>query len=231
MKIISIHQPNYIPWLGYFYKIYQSDCFVFLDNAQYSNEGMHNYHYIKSPQGKLRLKIPVQQTLGDRINDVRTKDELDWKVKHLRLIETNYVKAKFFEEIYSDFKNLLQQNFQSLSELNSSIIKKICNKFGIKVEFYNSSDLDISTLREERILDLCTTLKADVYYSGTGARAYQKEENFNSRGIQLRYSEFIPFNYEQQWYGFCSNVSVLDYLFNYGYDWENVLRHQKRQID
>ena len=48
-KVIAIHQPNYIPWLGYFYKIYESDIFVFLDDVQFSNKGMQNYHYIKTP--------------------------------------------------------------------------------------------------------------------------------------------------------------------------------------
>jgi hypothetical protein len=228
MRIISIHQPNYIPWLGYFYKISQSDCFVFLDDAQFSNEGMHNFHYIKTHQGRLRLKIPVQQTLGDRISDVRTKDELNWKAKHLGLIETNYKKAPFFTEAYSDFRDLLLKDFPSLSDLNASIIRLICQRFGIKVEFINSSDLNIFTAREEKILDLCTALNAEVYYSGIGARTYQNEVNFEKRGIQLRYSEFTPFTYEQQWDGFCSNLSILDYLFNCGYDWGNVLRYQKR---
>lgn len=229
MKTISIHQPNYIPWLGYFYKIYQSDCFVFLDDAQFSNEGMHNFHYIKTPNGRLRLKIPVHQTLGDRIIDVRTKDELNWKTKHLSLIKANYMKARFFPEVFSDFKNLLLQDYKSLSGMNASIIRLFCDKLGIKVEFINSSDLKIFSAKEEKILDLCAALKAEVYYSGTGARIYQKEENFKNRGIKLRYSEFSPFTYEQRWDGFCSNVTILDYLFNCGYDWGNVLRHQNRK--
>lgn len=227
MKTISIHQPNYIPWLGYFYKIYQSDCFIFLDDAQYSNEGMHNYHYIKSSQGPIRLKIPVQQTLGNKINEVRTKDELDWKIKHLRLIESNYRKAKFFEEVYSDMNGLLMNDYQFLSDLNSSIIKLFCFKLGIKTEFRDASEFNILSAREEKILELCTVLKADVYYSGTGARSYQKEDNFIKRGIHLRYSEYQPFEYVQQWNGFNKNVSIIDYLMNCGYDWENVLRHQR----
>ncbi len=88
--VISIHQPNYFPWLGYFYKIAQSDVFVLLDDVQFSNEGMHNYHYIKTPQGSLRLKIPVEQHIGDLIMEVKTKDFLGWKEKHIKTIEANY---------------------------------------------------------------------------------------------------------------------------------------------
>ena len=85
--VISIHQPDYIPYLGYFYKMSQSDKFVFLDDAQYSNDNMHNWNKIKTPQGELRLKIPVENHLGDAINKVRTKDELGWREKHLKTIE------------------------------------------------------------------------------------------------------------------------------------------------
>lgn len=227
MTTVAIHQPNYIPWLGYFFKISQVDYFVFLDDAQYSNEGMHNYHYIKSPQGPVRLKIPVQQTLGDKINEVRTKDELGWKMKHLRLIEKNYMEAKFFDEVYSDFKELLLQDYHSLSDMNTTIIRYYISKFEINTKLTYSSDFNITTSREVKVIDLCKALNASVYFSGTGARTYQKEENFTKRGVELRYLEFKPFEYNQLWNGYQKNTSIIDYLMNCGYDWTRVLRHQE----
>ena len=226
MKIISIHQPNYMPWLGYFYKISQSDVFVFLDDAQFSNEGMHNWHYLKTAQGSFRLKIPVQQRLGDPINAVRTKDELGWKVKHLKSIETNYSNTKFFDIVFPFFSEILLQDYDNISALNSSIIRNICDRFGIHTEFAYSSDLNISTKREEKVLDIIEALKGDVYYSGTGAKVYQNEANFNQRGIELRYSTFIPFEYAQQFEAFQANVSIIDYLMNCGFDWVQVLKQQ-----
>ena len=38
--IIAVHQPQYLPWLGYFDKMARSDLFVFLDNVQYNKEGV-----------------------------------------------------------------------------------------------------------------------------------------------------------------------------------------------
>ena len=226
-EIIAIHQPNYIPWLGYFYKIDQSDVFVFLDDAQFSNEGMQNYHYIKTPQGSYRLKIPVNGKFGENINEIKTRDELGWKKKHLRTIEMNYKKAKHFEEVFSDYSSLLSDNYNDLSHLDISIIEHICKKFGMSTDFINSSQMELNTKREEKVLDICSSLNSNIYYSGTGAKAYQNEENFNKRGIELRYSVFKPFEYPQLWGDFQSNVSVIDYLMNCGYDWEQVLENQE----
>jgi len=225
-KTIAIHQPNYIPWLGYFYKIWQSDIFVFLDDVQFTNEGMQNYHYIKTPQGPLRLKIPVKQSFGDTIDKVTIRHELDWVKKHLKTIEMNYKKSTFFDEIYSDIKSVIIDGHQNLASLDIAIIELICSKFNIKTSFILSSKLEIPTLREEKILDICNTLHATVYYSGTGAKAYQSEKNFSDRGIELRYSSFKPFEYPQLWGPFQSNVTILDYLMNCGYDWDRVVQNQ-----
>lgn len=226
-RIISIHQPNYIPWLGYFYKIYQSDVFVFLDDVQFSNQGMQNYHYIKTPQGSFRLKIPVVSTFGIQINQVTTKNELNWKQKHLKTLEMNYRKSPHFDEVYQDFKQIIEDENNNLSKLDQRLIAFICSKFEIKTSLLSSSMLEIQTNREEKVLDICQALNATVYYSGTGAKAYQNEEQFNERGIELRYSAFKPFAYPQLWGEFISNVSILDYLMNCGYDWDRVLQNQE----
>lgn len=225
-RSVSIHQPNYIPWLGYFYKIFQTDYFVFLDDVQFSNEGMHNYHYIKTKNGPQRIKIPVLQTLGDKINEVRVRNELTWKEKHLNLLRENYGNSDHFDEVFSDFSALIHEDHEYLSCLNVKIIKFLSNKLGLKTVFVKSSDLNISTVKEKKIIDICTALECGIYVSGTGARAYQNEEHFEENGIHLKYSEYKPFKYKQQFGDFQSNVTILDFLMNCGYNWELVFKQQ-----
>lgn len=224
--IVSIHQPNYFPWLGYFYKISKSDVFVLLDDVQFSNEGMHNYHYIKTPQGSLRLKIPVEQHSGDLIMNVKTKDFLGWKQKHIKTIEANYKKSAFFSNVFNDYVQLIDREYTNLSEMNASIIEFILAKFEIETKIIKSSELNIASTKEEKVMDICNALNATTYYSGTGAKAYQNESDFNSRGLQLSYSVFKSFEYKQLWGSFQSNVTVLDYLMNCGYDWQQVVDKQ-----
>lgn len=228
-KTIGIHQPNYLPWLGYFYKIYQSDIFIFLDDAQYSNEGMHNYTYIKTANGLFRLKFPVQQSLGDKINDVRAKDDLGWKEKHLSIIETSYNNAKHFDVVFNDYRQIIMRDFSNIVDLNIAFIKFFSGKLGLGTEFNKSSSLNIHLLKSEKIIAICKALGGDVYYSGTGAKAYQNEEDFRASGIELRYSIFRPFQYPQLWEGSQSNVTALDFFMNCGYDWEQVLNNQDQK--
>jgi len=225
--IVAIHQPNYIPWLGYFYKISQSEIFVFLDDVQFSNKGMHNYTYIKTPQGSYRLKYPVQQSLGDKINEVRSKDELGWKERHLSIIESNYKRSNHFLQVFNDYSEILLKKYSNIASLNIALVQFFTDKLGIKTKCVKSSELKINGSREEKIISICSVLGGNVYYSGVGAKEYQREGHFNDAGIDLRYSVFKSFSYPQLWEGFQSNVTALDYFMNCGYDWNMVVKSQK----
>lgn len=215
--IISIHQPDYIPYLGYFYKIYQSEIFVFLDDVQFSNDNMHHWNRIKTPQGECRLKVPVAYSFGDKINEVRTKDELKWKERHLKTIEMNYSKAQHFKDIYPQYKEILLQHYSNLAEMNITINKLICENFRFKMKFIMSSELNINSTKEERVIDICLALGGTTYISGNGARAYQVDEHYKSKGIHLKYTDYQAFEYSQCWGEFTPSLSILDYLFNCGF--------------
>ena len=220
--IISIHQPDYIPWLGYYYKMAHSDIFVYLDEVQFSNEAAHNFNVIKTSQGEYRLKIPVSYNFGDPINCVITKDQLIWKKKHLKTLEMNYSRAPFFKEIFPKFSDILMISYPTLSDLNISINQFICDEFGIHPIIRRSSEFDLHSKRETKVLDICETLGGSIYLSGNGARIYQKESNFQERNIELRYLKYKSIEYKQVWKGFMPNLSVLDYIFNCGFDWKYV---------
>jgi hypothetical protein len=224
--VVSIHQPDYISYLGYFYKISKSDVFVFLDDCQFSNDNMHHWNRIKTPQGECRLKIPVEQHLGDLIKDVRTRDELGWKEKHLKTIEMNYSRAKYFGDFFPAFRELLSAHYDSLASMNTAINTEIAHRFGFTAKMLNSSELGLDTVREQRVIDIVKLLGGDTYISGHGAKAYQVDEHFEQNGIKLVYTDYTPIEYTQQWKkaGFLPCMSVLDYIFNCGFDWDCVER-------
>ena len=108
MKTIAIHQPNFIPWIGYFAKILAADEFIFLDTPQFSKGSFQNRVQIKTPQGSTWLTANVKKEKESFVpsNIVKLADFDRWKVKHLKTIQANYSKStnfSFFYEQLTDF--------------------------------------------------------------------------------------------------------------------------------
>lgn len=218
MNAVSIHQPCYIPYLGIFYKVWQSDTFVYLDDAQYSNGYVFDWNRIKTPQGECRLKVPTARIFGQKLTEVAPKNFLKWKDKHLKTIQMNYKKAPHFSEVFSDFSDCILMEYDNLAALNMATMDLFMEKFGWKKEVYRSSDMKLDTRAEARVIEIVQRVGGDTYISGQGGKNYQDEEHFTQAGINLVYSDFQPLTYRQQWRDFLPNMSVLDYCMNEGYE-------------
>jgi len=219
MKIVAIHQPNYLPWAGYFYKIMSSDTFVFLDNVQYEKNSFINRNRIKTPQGASWLTVDVitKKRFGQPINDVEINNRVSWNRKHWKTISQNYSKASFFDSYKEIFENTYQRKWEKLVDLNKYLIISICDVMGIEdTNFINASELDVYGKGTELLINICKILRADVYLSGFGGAKYMEEDAFRSKGINLKYYDFKHPEYNQQFGEFIPNLSVADLLFNEG---------------
>ena len=59
--LVAIHQPNFLPWLGYFDRMVNADLFVLLDHVQFERRNYHNRTMILL-EGEARwLTVPVVQ--------------------------------------------------------------------------------------------------------------------------------------------------------------------------
>lgn len=207
--------------------MYEADKFVFLDDAQYSNGYVFNWNTIKVSNGTCRLRIPIKYEFGDAINQVKMRNELKWCDKHLKTVYMNYHKSKYFNDFFFEYRDLLLEPYDNLSQLNTALFITISRKFGILRPFVLSSEMDLTSKKEQRVIDICKQCKADVYISGHGASAYQVPEHFEKEGIELQYSKYKPIEYQQLWGDFVENMSILDYIFNNGFDWDNIVKKVK----
>ena len=135
----------------------------------------------------------------------------------------NYGKSKYFDEVYPFIEELIKQDFFSLADRNIYTNTAIARRLGIKTPVVASSLLGVTSTKEERVLDICRMFGADTYISGNGAKDYQSEADFEAAGIKLMYTDYKPIRYEQINGDFVKGLSILDYLFNEGFDFGKIL--------
>lgn len=217
--IIAAHQPNFLPYLGLFYKIYKSDRFIFVDDVQFSTQNGFSHHknYIKTPQGKMLVRIPVKKSSKSLINEAMIDYSQNWIEKMKRTMFLNYGKAARYEEVNSWLFDIIERKYERLSDLNIALIVDISKKLGLGNDFDVSSKYVIKGKKEELVVNLIEFFGGDAYYSGTGAADYLHEAAFEVRGMELIYSDYKSVQYKQLWGDFVDNLSIIDYLYNCGF--------------
>ena len=106
--IVTIHQPDFMPWLGFFDRWARSDLYIALDDVQFLRRGWHHRDKIKTLQGVQWLTVPVEKKgkYTQKINEVKIAYETDWRKDHLKTIELNYKKAPNFSNIYKKIRDI-----------------------------------------------------------------------------------------------------------------------------
>jgi hypothetical protein len=225
--ILSVHQPNFIPWIGYFNKIVKSDVFVILDIVQIPRgTSVANKNKIISKQGVLELVVPISHPKGN--NRISTYKEVffsekNWYLKSLKTIESVYQKAPFYNDVMPFIKQAFEQ--EDLYNLNIFFISDLCKQLNIKTEIVLMSDLkDCIGSKNELILSICKEMNATTYLSGKGAASYNDPLAYHNAGIQLVYQEYEPMAYKQfNSTDFIANLSIVDALFNLGFEGTSAL--------
>lgn len=219
MKTIVISQPMFFPWVGLFEQIKLADIYVHLDDVQFpQGRSFMNRVQLKTPQGSQWLTVPVQRQGIQSINEVVIDSSQNWKVKHLKTLQTNYAKAPYFKNMWDIVNRVYDQDINCISELNISIIEMIADYFSIKPAFYRSSSLGITSKSTNRLLDIVKQLNGDIYVTGHGASKYMDHELFEDSSIRVEYMDYRRTQYPQLYGEFDPHVSILDLISNVGKD-------------
>ena len=215
--IVAIHQPEYLPWLGFFKKMMNVELFVFLDDVQFRKKGWQNRNRIRINDGTTLLSIPVHTHSYPKINEVTIDNEKNWSMRHKKSILYNYARAPYFGEIKDFIESIFEKKFQYLVDLNTEIIKFIMNELEIKSKIVFSSELEISKKGSDRVLDICKAVDADHYITGTfWAESNLRVEEFKKSNIDVEFQKFQHPTYKQIHGEFIPEMSIIDLLFNEG---------------
>ncbi len=226
-NIVSIHQPGYIPWMGFFKKIQSSDIFIFLDDVQFEKNGWHNRNKIKTSENWMWLTIPVKAKLGMNLNEIKIDYSSKWINKHKKSIELNYSKTKFFKEYWGNFEEIFEKKYEFLIDINVEFINKILEMLNVKTKIILSSSLGITKKKSARILEICKLVNTSNYLSGIMGEEYLNIEEFEKNGIIVNFQDYQHPIYKQNYESFLPNMSIIDLLFNEGSNSEKILRESK----
>ncbi len=223
--IVAAHQPQYLPWLGYFDKIYRSDIFVLLDNVQFKKNEWQNRNRIKTAQGRQWLTVPVRYKHPQLINQVKINNKDKWQHRQRQAIISNYKKASHWHLLEEFFEEIFSSKWQYISQLNIHVVKKLTELLGITRSLYVASELgEFPEDPDDRLIALTKHFDADTYLAGSGGREYMNMEKYAESGIEVIFQEYEHPVYDQLFGDFKPFMSVVDLIYNHGQASLEILR-------
>ena len=222
-RILSLMQPTYFPWLGYFNLINQSDVFVIYNNVQLVKRSWQVRNKIKNNDKELCLTIPISKTTTRNnllINQAEVNYDTNWVDKHLNSIRHSYIKSPFFNQIYPLIEKRILNKPKYLTDITIPLILDFIKLLGIKTEILLSENINYEGKKDEALISMCKKLNIDNYLSVKGSQNYilQGENLFEKNNINLIWHEFPHPSYPQMGEGFISHLGIVDVLFNIGVD-------------
>lgn len=217
----AIIQSSYIPWKGYFDLINEVDDFVLFDDVQYTRRDWRNRNKIKTAHGLCWLTIPVEVKgkFFQKIKETKVADEGIWAENHFQTLKHAYSKAPHWVDYEARIADAYEKasKLDFLSEVNRLFISSICSWLNIDTRLHWSSDFDLADGKNERLISICSQLKASEYISGPAAKDYIEQEKFEQAGISVSWADYSGYQeYPQMYPPFEHGVSILDLLVHTG---------------
>jgi WbqC-like protein family len=214
---VAIHQPQYLPWLGYLAKWAAADLFVFLDTVQYEKNGWQNRNRIKTVDGARWLTVPVRARLGTRIADVTIDVEQPWPARHLRAIEGAYADAPYWPSVRDALGQLYAEPWDRLAPTAVASAQVLAQALGVTTETRLASSFVVDDDDPTgRLVALCKAVGADTYLAGGHGARYMDGKRFADAGIRVLYQAYSHPVYAQQHGDFVPFLSGLDLLLMHG---------------
>ncbi len=221
-NIVSIHQPNFFPYLGFFDKIIKSDIFILLDDVQFQKTGGNwtNRVLIMMNKEPKWLTAPIQRNFSGtkNINEMTFIDSEEWRYSLINRIKENYKKFPFYLPTINFIEPLIMNKEQNITKFNTFVIKSIIEYLNIRdTKIYNSSSFNLKLKSSKLLCELTKIVDGKTYLCGDGAADYFDELPFKEDKIKVFYQEFTHPTYKQKNSGnFVKGLSIIDAMMNIG---------------
>jgi WbqC-like protein family len=222
-RIVAIHQPNFLPWLGYFDKIARADIFVALDTVQFPKTGgtWSNRVRIRVNGRPAWITMPVARSFhGLRsIAEMRMAGTA-WRERLVQTLQAAYMRAPRFREVFPVIEDILTCRLDTVGAFNLTGVRRLADSLGLDTgRIVPASTLAASGRATDLLIALVQQVGGTAYLSGGGTRGYQEDEKFTAAGLQLVYQEFQHPVYPQGGTeAFVPGLSIVDALMNCGFE-------------
>lgn len=220
MRVATISQPRYMPYLGYFHRLALSDVFVALDTVQFKAREWDRRNKIRVHGGRgwTWLTVPVMRAPRETVvREIRINNSANWQERHWRTLECSYKRAPYFDRYASGLRAFYRHRYDSRRDLNYEMTLYFCHCLGVFPEIVLASTLESTGTSTDLLVNLCQVVQADTYFSGVDGYRYIEEERFAQAGISVIYQDYNHPVYSQS-HGrpFLPYMGIVDLLFNCG---------------
>lgn len=217
--LYTIHQPNFLPWLGFFDKVYQADCFIFFDHVQRPRGKSWLSRVKVNCLGKekwLTLPIVKKGHSIERISETQIKHPEENFQSLQEKVKNYYRQAPYYRETANFLSEIIQSKPVTLCDFNIEFITQLSQKLGFETTFHRSSTqmslLQSDAKQTEMIIETCQAFKVSNYLSGRGA-SFLEPERFKEVNIKLNFQNFTHPIYSQgKGQNFLAGLSIIDTL-------------------
>jgi hypothetical protein len=222
MTVVAIHQPTFLPWLGWFDKLSRAETLVLLDAVQFPKKGgtwMNRVRMLVNGTPTW-VTMPVDRKYHGLllVREARIDDQKPWRDRILKTVGASYGRSPYFDEVYPQVEELIRLPTDRVAELNEASVRGIATGVGLDTgKLVRQSDLGVEGGGTDLLVALCKALDASSYMTGDGAGEYLEPEKFEAAGIELVEQRFDPPHYPQLADEYVPGLSVVDALMNCGW--------------
>ncbi|HEX7137808.1 MAG TPA: WbqC family protein, partial [Vicinamibacterales bacterium] len=168
-RVVAIHQPNFLPWLGFFDKMDRGDVFVLLDRVQLIRRSYTTRTTVLQGGQPVVLSLPVRHigTQDLPIGDALLDDGVRATRKAAATIRHAYSRYPFWSDVGTPIVALLEQPPDHLLDLNAELLQHLARVLGIPwTKVTRQSELPHTGKKSELMASLTRAVDGDVYLSG-----------------------------------------------------------------
>ena len=227
---IAIHQPKFLPYIGYWQLINSVETFVILDDVNFVKKAYINHNFIlideKLHKFSLELKSASQNKLINQIEIGKNS------LKILKTIELNYKKKPYFKKVFPILEDIFSYKEKNLAKFIGHSLEKICNYCEIKTNLVYSSTINKNNnlKAQNKIIEICQKLNIKNYIQVIGGKDLYDKNKFIKKNINISFLDTKIKKYNQSKYNFTSHLSIIDIMMHNSKDVINDMLNNYKLI-